>query len=422
MIRRMATLLAGSVSGQLLTLASSFLLTRLFSPEAFAHLELFALVTGIGAVLGTGKFEQAMMLPRVAAEAEALFWAGQRAIAITFVVTLLLVWPSASWVSERMSLDSWGPIAIGLPAFVAIAAHSRLLEYWHHRVANAGRVAWANGLGPLGAEATKLAASSVLPLSGLSWGAGIGLVAKWGIMMRGLGSQCQRLSPLQTPPSASVVRAFRQYPTWVLAGSVMNRLAQWLHVLLLGAALGPVMLGMLGLARRLLLQPLSLIAASAAPVIFQSATDKEDGAPLVRLFMQAALGLAGIAAVVWAAVWLAPDGTTAWLFGEPWREVMPLLRMLAPWFVLNFIAAGLGSMFHRLNRPRSIAGLDALHLLIVVAGWAAGTWRPDWFGAGEWQALQGIVYAKSAYYLLNIATLVQAVTSHRNAHRKRRPQ
>ena len=54
MIRRMATLLGGSVTGQLLAILSAFILTRLYGPEAFAHLEMFALVTGIAAVLGTG--------------------------------------------------------------------------------------------------------------------------------------------------------------------------------------------------------------------------------------------------------------------------------------------------------------------------------------------------------------------------------
>ena len=64
MIRRMATLMGGSVAGQLVSVLAAFALTRLYSPEAFAHLEMFALVTGIGAVLGTGKFEQALMLPK----------------------------------------------------------------------------------------------------------------------------------------------------------------------------------------------------------------------------------------------------------------------------------------------------------------------------------------------------------------------
>ena len=50
----MATLLGGSLSGQLVTIAAAFALTRLYTPEAFAHLEMFALATGLAAVLGTG--------------------------------------------------------------------------------------------------------------------------------------------------------------------------------------------------------------------------------------------------------------------------------------------------------------------------------------------------------------------------------
>lgn len=417
MIRRMATLLAGSVSGQLVTLLASFLLTRLYSPEAFAHLEMFALVTGIGAVVGTGKFEQALMLPKDEAAARSLFWAGQRSVVVMMAVSLPLLWLSAPWVAEHWALSSWFWLALALPVFLAIAAHSRLLEYWHHRNARPHQVAWSNAVGPVGAEALKLGLSSWWGVTGLTWGAGAGLWVKWALMFRGMGSHCRALSPFSSVPDADALKAYRSYPTWVLAGSVMNRLAQWLHVLLIGAALGPVMLGMLGLARRLMLQPLSLIAASAAPVIFKSATDAADGPPLIRLFVKAAAGLSAIAAGVWLLVILAPDGTTAWLFGEPWRAVMPLLRLLAPWFVLNFVAAGLGAMFHRLNRPRWIAGLDGLHLLVVLVGWAAGTWFPSWFGAGEWQALEGIVWAKSIYYLINIAALVVAVHSHRHAHR-----
>ena len=72
MIRRMATLLGGSVTGQLLAILSAFILTRLYGPEAFAHLEMFALVTGIAAVLGTGKFEHVSGVQAVKCDRTAL--------------------------------------------------------------------------------------------------------------------------------------------------------------------------------------------------------------------------------------------------------------------------------------------------------------------------------------------------------------
>lgn len=416
MIRRVAALLSGSVSGQVLTLLASFLLTRLYSPEAFAHLEMFALVTGIGAVLGTGKYDQALMLPKDESEARSLFFVGQRFVAVFALFVGITAVATSSWVSEKWSLPAWPWIVWGLPLAVALAAHARLLEYWRHRQSEVASVAWANLSGPLASESTKIAMASALPFSGLTWGAALGIFMRWAVMARGVEH------PWRGKPDAVVVRAYRDYPTWVWAGSAMNRLAQWLHVLLLGAALGPVMLGLLALARRVVMQPLSLLAAAIAPVLFKSATELEDGPALNRLFFRALAVLSSLGGFTWLVVALAPDQSMAWLFGAEWAGAMAVLRILAPWFVLNFITAGLGAMLHRVRRPRWIAALDAVHLLAVLGGFAVGTYFPHLLNAGEWGVLQAIVYAKSGYYLLNLVVLLVAVTSQSDAHRQRRSE
>ena len=46
----------------------------------------------------------------------------------------------------RYDLEHWTAVAYALPLFCAFAAHSRLLEYWHHRNADAGKVATAQAL------------------------------------------------------------------------------------------------------------------------------------------------------------------------------------------------------------------------------------------------------------------------------------
>ena len=252
---------------------------------------------------------------------------------------------------------------------------------------------------------------------GLSLGSGAGIALRWAVMRRGMGHFCRSASPWGRSPAWDAVRAHRDYPTWVLTGSAMNRMAQWLHVLLIGATLGPLMLGWMGMARRMVMLPLSLLATSAAPVLFKSAMDRPDGAPLRRLFFQA-FGTFGLVAMfVGLAVFYAPDGTTALLFGEPWRGAIDVLRVLTPWFILNFISAGLGSMFHRVRKPKWITALDALHLLAVAMGWYLGTRHPEWFGGGEWGALKGIVWAKCVYYAFNLVILVKAVMQHQDENR-----
>lgn len=412
MLKRMATLLGGSLAGQLVTIVAAFILTRLYSPEAFAHLEMFALVTGITAVLGTGKFEQALMLPKAESEARVLFAAGQRAVGITVFVVFVFATLSAPWVSTRYGLEHWTFVAYALPLFCAFAAHARLLEYWHHRNADAGKVATAQAAGPLASEGVKLALAGPLSMTGLVWGSAIGIGVRWATMRRGLTDIVRETWAWHRVKDDAVLHEHRDYPTWVLAGSGMNRLAQWLHVLLIGATLGPVLLGMMGLARRMVMQPLSLLATSSAPVLFQGSTEVEDGGPLRALFLRALGAFAAAAALLWTAVMLAPDGTTAWLFGAEWYGAMDVVRILTPWFVLNFMTAGLGALFHRVRKPRWITWLDGLHLMAVGLGWALGTLHPEWFGGGEWGALVGIVWAKCGYYVLNLAVLVTAVLRH----------
>ena len=167
MLKRMATLLGGSLAGQLVTLAAAFVLTRLYSPKAFAHLEMFALVTGIAPVLGAGKYEQALMLPKAGTEARVLFAAGQRAVGITALVVFALATLSAPWISRQYGLEQWTVIAYVLPLFCALAAHARLLEYWNHRQAAAGRLASAQASGKLASEGVKLALAATFSQTGL---------------------------------------------------------------------------------------------------------------------------------------------------------------------------------------------------------------------------------------------------------------
>ena len=115
----------------------------------------------------------------------------------------------------------------------------------------------------------------------------MGIGVRWAVMRRGLSDLVRETWAWHRIKDQAVLDQHQDYPTWVLAGSAMNRLAQWLHVLLIGATLGPVLLGMRGLARRMVMQPLSLLATSAAPVLFQGSTEVEDGAPLRRLFLRA---------------------------------------------------------------------------------------------------------------------------------------
>ena len=64
-IQPVMTLVSGTVAAQVITFAGRPALTRLFTPEEFGVLTLFTTLTVLFGVVGTGRFEDAMMLPFV---------------------------------------------------------------------------------------------------------------------------------------------------------------------------------------------------------------------------------------------------------------------------------------------------------------------------------------------------------------------
>ena len=69
------TLMTGTAIAQLLLVGISPVLTRLFAPEAFGAFGVYLSLVSILGALCTLRFDQAMMLPKDAEVAAALFWA-----------------------------------------------------------------------------------------------------------------------------------------------------------------------------------------------------------------------------------------------------------------------------------------------------------------------------------------------------------
>ncbi|MEY2763688.1 MAG: hypothetical protein RLZZ205_112, partial [Bacteroidota bacterium] len=67
--KNMRTLMAGTVMGQVIVLAFTPILSRIYSPEDFTTLEQFIMILNIAVVVITGKYEFAIMHPKKNEEA-----------------------------------------------------------------------------------------------------------------------------------------------------------------------------------------------------------------------------------------------------------------------------------------------------------------------------------------------------------------
>ena len=93
-VKNVLTLMTGTALCQLIALAFSVVVSRLYSPTEFATLEQFAMILGVLGVVAGARYEAAIMLPKSNADARHLlalvmrigFWCSITLTAVCFLL------------------------------------------------------------------------------------------------------------------------------------------------------------------------------------------------------------------------------------------------------------------------------------------------------------------------------------------------
>ncbi|MGB0423045.1 MAG: lipopolysaccharide biosynthesis protein [Flavobacteriales bacterium] len=398
----MFKLVLGTASGQAIALGLSFIVTRIYDPSMFATLEQFAMILGVlGAVAG-GKYELTIML---ADKKETAFRLLRSTIHISLLVAVITSVLGLLFKSQVAHLLGNSKIEnllwlIGPALFCFVVTTA--LGYWFGRHKRFGPAATSKTLFSSVSEPLKIGFGKLnLIPSGLLYGVTLGHLFSSVFMWFKLDKNEQK-GLLKKNPSKAHLKEFSNYPKLILPGSLLNRLAQWLHIALFGllyGEIGLVAVGILGLCRRVLMQPLNIFSNSFAQVYYQKLTEKSGGQ--LKGFYMKMLGMfSAVSLFMIALIWILPDNTMSFFFGEEWLKVMEYLRILIFWFATNFTVGSLGFVLHRIQAQKKLLVLDACHLFFVLfAMLLAYILEFDIKGA-----LIAFVVAKVLYLIVNVLT------------------
>lgn len=375
-LRRLLLLSGGTLVGQLVVVASSPIITRLFTPADLGALTVFsAIVACLGAAVGL-RFEMAVPLVRRDDEAAAVTVLSLVTITVLTAVTAAAVtlWPAgaaggfvddvAPWLwLVAPCLMLWG---IGLPlGYWSIRrgtftdnAVNRALQYVVQTVAQIG-------LGVLG-----------MGTSGLIWGYFAGLLARsLHFIVRLRRADFTMLAAVRPPAMLAMVRRHWRYPVFSSPSALLENVSQFLPVLLLATSHGVAVAGWFGLAHRLLDLPVRLLSNSASEV-FLGELGRTVPSMVHRLYVKTLsrfFVIGGIGAL--AAMLLAPWGS-AFVFGEAWRPVGTMIQVLLPLQVARFAVIPVSQTLYALQR-HDLHFLAATLGVIATGGSFAAGWAWD---------------------------------------------
>jgi len=401
-VRPVLTVLAGTLAAQMLPILAAPLLTRLCTPAEIGAFGAWLGVAATATVVATLRMETPMLLETDPAGQGAClrvvaYWAAVLALALVMAAF------AARLAGLRLAcMQSW-PTLFMLGGAVWLMAYQSIVNAYavaHQRFGAAART-----------KVWTVVAITTTQL-GLLWWLGRGSVAlPLGLLVGQLvgvfaARRCVRPPAVAwdwrlRPADRGVVKRHVRFVQFSLPSDLLNTLVGQLPLLLIGSAHGAAAAGMYALTHRVLAAPASVLSSSILEVFkAQAAQEWRGNGDCRQSYRRTFKLLLGIGAVPSLLLWWLGPPLFALVFGASWRAAGDMARLLAPLYLVGFIASPLGYVLYITGRQHhELAWQGGLLLVTLAAFLLPVTLR---------QCLLAYVWGRIAMYLLYMSLSYRA--------------
>ena len=349
-IRNVATYASGVTVAQVVPIALTPILVRVYELEAFGIWGVFSAITAISGIAATGRYEHAILLPPTDRGAAAVTGL---ALAIVYACCLTVLALAATAVlgfSDALSLaPHWQLLAVAAPIAVAFSASNAVLSRWLARHKRFGVMSRALMIQAVCNSVLALALSFVpaFALTGLS----LSLTISLGFNMTYLAVPAIAYLKSAGWPSRSLMLAqavrYKRFPTYSLLAGLLSSLAAQMPLLAAPSLFGLEMTGQLAMAIRILMLPARFIGRAVSEVFRQRASfDARRPGGCRDIFVKTALTMTAASFAIATPTLLFGPALFAFVLGEPWRLAGEISQILVVMVSLSFIASPVTNWSH----------------------------------------------------------------------------
>lgn len=400
-------LVVGNGLGQAITLLSTLVVARLFDPDDFGVAALFVSVTMMASVVGSLRYDQAIILPEsdsIAARLLVLAMLLAFASAGAFMVAVaVLAWlaPEFAWVEQL------GPWLYAVPLGALLMALFYALSAWHMRKKDFGRLAAA----PV-ALSTATAGGRIglgfwwgSSVAGLILGTLMGVVAQLYVVTTGVRGALPSGGGGSPPRSGlwQLAREYREFPFYAAPAALVKQVGENLPILLLSVMFTPAVVGFYAVANRMIRLPVGVVSESLRKVYLQRAAQRlNNGATLRGDLLKVTIGMLGIGALPAAFIVVAGPWLFGLLLGDRWVTAGEYSRILAPWLLAMFAAAPASTAYIVLRRQSLWLRMQTGRTILM----GGALYLPYFFGR---EAVDCLITFMVAGVFANVSVIVAAI-------------
>lgn len=364
LVRGVGMQAGGAVMAQLVVVAVTPLLTRLYDEEDFGSFEVYAVIVTMLAVLSTGRLFEAIVVPSKDSDGRSVYDAGFRVLLGFSATVLLLVALFRDSVARVFDAPELPPLLWFAPIGIFALGMRQLYQGWAVRSKDYRALAENN-------LSRGIAGSVINVVCGVLGLGGLGLAFGHG---GGFGFASWRLGRrLDMPPSAGPVKPVqtlkehRRFPLLSGPSSLLNAVSRGLPALALAAIFGPAIVGYYALVTRALGQPLLLFQEATTRVFSGEAAQlRRDGrAGMIRLAFNFVRSQALIGTVIVGAAFVLAPSMIPFVFGQRWAAAADYLQVLAPLFFVRTMVGPMMAIFSILGRQQTHLFVEIVRFVIV---------------------------------------------------------
>jgi O-antigen/teichoic acid export membrane protein len=371
--RNVGILAGGTALAQALSVLALPVITRLYTPEDFSVLAVYAALLGMIGVVACLRFEIAIPLPSDDFEAANLMVLGLFFTTIISALVFLLVILVPEQIANGLGLSALQTYLWLLPIGVWLTGAFGCVQYWATRRKQFSDIAQTRMTQSVGSLLVQVLLTKTGP-----WGLLLGQVTSSGAGFIKLGKVAwsDMQAHKQHITRETLKSSFRknsQFPKFSIFESLANVGTVQIPIIIIAAtAIGPEA-GFALLAMKATAVPLGLIGGSISQVYLSRASDELRAGKLPEFTQKIAVGLMGAGVGPLICIGIMASDLLPLVFGAKWGRAGEIVSWMTPWFILQFLSSPLSMALHVTGNQR-LAMLNqgwGLVLRVGTTAWAA---------------------------------------------------
>jgi O-antigen/teichoic acid export membrane protein len=414
-LRNVGIILGGTSLGQGIVILTSPFLTRLYTPENFGVLAVYASLLGIVVVVASLRYEAAITLPERDEDAANLLVLSLGILVLMSLLMGIVVGFLGDQIARLTGTPTLGPYLWLLPLGVMLVGLYQVFNCWAVRERAYTHIARTRLSQGIGQTLTQIALGfSRMGSVGLIAGQVAGQAA--GSITLATLTRRKNKTSFKAVHLASVCRLahrYRRFPMVSSGTALLNSVALFGPALLLAAFYGPQVAGWFALSQRVVGVPMTLLGKAVAQVYlgeFARAAIHSDE-QLSPLFWRTTKGLSIVGLLFVVLVTLPAPWLFPLVFGSEWAQSGVYVQVLSLMFLLQFVVSPISATFDVLER-QDLHFLREIARLTLTSGAVSLPWV---LGEGALVAVVSLGVAGSVSYAFGGALAWYAIIQRKDA-------